>query len=1050
MRRLLPLILVLAACRTSEVGKCGRDSDCAAGSRCDLTQDLPVCVVSQSGCFPACAGGTICQGAVCVSPGCTPACDAEHACDTSTATCVPVTSAQVMITSPSGGYARGTLQATATARAPGGVAAVRFELRRGMGVVAVADGRAVPTAADPGNWAASLSLAGVDDGAAQLFAIAGPATSVPISLLVDQHAPTIALVTDTSASLFAGGATADVVATVNDGAGAGVDPASVQLIVAGTPRAGAPGGGGQFSFALLLDDSVAPAGATTAVAYSITAKDLAGNVGTLAGSPKQVLHLDRDAPQISSIAITTPPDYLAPSGRAFFIGGAPPLTVTAQISDGAGLDGSSICLRLSGETGACAHPGTAGTGGAYRFSMPRNATSDGTTPVDFTLSADDALAATAIGIFMAEHHAVSAAQHVYFDNAPPSVVIATDPQPYARLQLDGGTSLLTISATIADPTGLSATPQLVWNGAPISPTSADGGVFVFQLNAADAPLGAEASYTFTVQASDHLNHTATVNGSRFIDDLPPAILVKVFKDQEPDGGVSYPAAVVNTGYTGTSFIYSDTVHVKGNVSDQGGLSSAVVHIDGIELDGGVSAGVPRALGCAAGATSCDFDVMVALNAAGNGAFHTGLGAVASAGSSIPSGLLRVTVDASDRARGGDGSPASNRTSAPLAARATRLLFQTALGGAVTGLAVHPSGEIIATTDGGTDTVYALAPDRPVVLSSWGADAGVAGGTGMGAIFGPPAIDEGNNPNIFVAGESQSIYALALSDAGLVAVWHQDGLGVFSTGPAVTDGGTVVVPASDSATLWVASAFGSASVATLGPDGTSSPLVLDGGVFVGSSAGLSRYPLQADGTPGAASTDTTNAGPFLSLATDGERVFAANSNRLIAVNQTPAQVWIDTLSASGEPTIDLAGKLNLGDTSSNVLGGDVKTGLFTTLFPLPATKFALVPLQGSDGHTYYPRSVRVLLAYQGAMLSWRFVPPGSTSAIWRAAAMDCSGRLFAAANNMVYAFVTDDHGLADTPWPSYRRDSRNTANAGAPKYGIRTTSNPPQAGGACTQ
>jgi len=50
----------------------------------------------------------------------------------------------------------------------------------------------------------------------------------------------------------------------------------------------------------------------------------------------------------------------------------------------------------------------------------------------------------------------------------------------------------------------------------------------------------------------------------------------------------------------------------------------------------------------------------------------------------------------------------------------------------------------------------------------------------------------------------------------------------------------------------------------------------------------------------------------------------------------------------------------------------------------------------------------------------------------------------AAGNTVYAFLSDDRGLADTPWPSLRRDARNTGNANAPKYGIRTIA------GTCTQ
>ena len=59
---------------------------------------------------------------------------------------------------------------------------------------------------------------------------------------------------------------------------------------------------------------------------------------------------------------------------------------------------------------------------------------------------------------------------------------------------------------------------------------------------------------------------------------------------------------------------------------------------------------------------------------------------------------------------------------------------------------------------------------------------------------------------------------------------------------------------------------------------------------------------------------------------------------------------------------------------------------------------------------------------------------------RSATMDCAGRLFVASGARVYAFLTDDQGLADTPWPSLRRDARNTGNAGALKYGIRTAPN----------
>jgi hypothetical protein len=68
-------------------------------------------------------------------------------------------------------------------------------------------------------------------------------------------------------------------------------------------------------------------------------------------------------------------------------------------------------------------------------------------------------------------------------------------------------------------------------------------------------------------------------------------------------------------------------------------------------------------------------------------------------------------------------------------------------------------------------------------------------------------------------------------------------------------------------------------------------------------------------------------------------------------------------------------------------------------------------------------------------------------------MDCSGVLYAAAGDTVYAIVTDmasdpnTAGLADTPWPKFQRDSRNTGNADiTTKFGVRTAPGP----GGCIQ
>src|SRR5207244_8129746 len=205
-----------------------------------------------------------------------------------------------------------------------------------------------------------------------------------------------------------------------------------------------------FTFSVPLDDSLAPAGATTIIAFQIAANDLAGHAALLSGDPKEVVQVDRDAPQFSEVVIVTAPD-LTVNGRDFYDGGATPLQVNATVTDGgAGVDAASVCLRIAGETGACAHPGTATGGSHYSFSLPRpTAAMDGTVPLDFTLTADDVLAAGLTGASQAEHQGQSAVQHVFFDNQPPAIAVTPDATPYAR-----GGAAISVTATISDPTGV--------------------------------------------------------------------------------------------------------------------------------------------------------------------------------------------------------------------------------------------------------------------------------------------------------------------------------------------------------------------------------------------------------------------------------------------------------------------------------------------------------------------------------------------------------------------------------------------------------------------
>src|SRR5438552_3441271 len=185
---------LLAGCRTSRLGSCHADTDCATGARCDITQDLAVCVVPRAPCCPACPSGQVCGDAAGVEATCTPACTSAQVCNVATGACDPATTAAVAVTSPaSGAVGDGTLQATAAASGPGGVASLRFELRQAGTLVASAAGTAASS--NPSHFAASLPLSAVADGASELRAIATygleTATSDPVSVTVDQHAPTI-------------------------------------------------------------------------------------------------------------------------------------------------------------------------------------------------------------------------------------------------------------------------------------------------------------------------------------------------------------------------------------------------------------------------------------------------------------------------------------------------------------------------------------------------------------------------------------------------------------------------------------------------------------------------------------------------------------------------------------------------------------------------------------------------------------------------------------------------------------------------------------------
>ena len=762
-----------------------------------------------------------------------------------------------------------------------------------------------------------------------------------------------------------------------------------------------------------------------------------------------------DAPSFSAIAVTTPAGFTDSTGRAFYDTAGSPLSVSASIAGRAGVDPASVCLRLTDETGTCAHPGTAGSGNTFTFSLPRpSGAFDGTTPLDFTITASSPTARAS----------TSAVQHVWFDNQPPSIAVAADPAAYARSLPDGGPAPITVVATISDPAGV-ASAQLLSAGTQTQAARSSGNTYSFQLDPADAPADAEGTYAFQIRAADGLGHVSIVDAGRTIDDAPPAIgTVKVYKgDQEPaSAGVTYPPLTPNTGWTGASFIYNDTVHVKGTITDLSGVGSATVRVDGIDFDEGTTTGAAQPLACDASSPTCSFTISLQLNDPQNGAFHTGVAntGLPDGGAVIPSGFLHVIIETQDNASAFGGISAHHiATPSDTPVRATRLLWSAVLNTSssmVTGLAVHPDLDVIATTDGGAATLYSLGAIDGT--AHWSSDAGSVGG--------PFAIGTGEaaEARIYTANTAGVITAFAM-DGGVL--WSKATAKTMSVGPAVAVARVgsatvdqVIVPddvSLNGSSLWSVTAPANTPVAQAQPaddrDHYSSPMIFDAGVWFGTSSSVDWHALTPDGGigPSVAIADSIGYIHF-GTTTDGSNVFSASQNSPNLFAFTPARelLWSKTIASrlTSELTIDIDGNLvgsDVGNSVRQYSRADGTTPANALVSGLAANGW--IPLQGSDDHWYLPRVTGYLLAFHRGQLSWSFDPPGT---ILRGAIMDCEGRLFvgsgASANAppTVWALVTDDHGLADTPWPSWRRDARNTGNAGAPKYGIRTAPN------ACNQ
>jgi hypothetical protein len=826
-------------------------------------------------------------------------------------------------------------------------------------------------------------------------------------------------------------------------------------------------------------------------AFTARLTDASGNQGTVSGGSAQI---DAVGPQFGAINLLSSDDYTQPDGGHLFKSDGGVLAFTALVTDVSGV--AAVCAKYAGEAslpdGGCPHAATPGAANVWSFSLPRPGSAaplTGGTPTNWTLSAEDNLTAGLPAGAKAAHQSQTAGDPLFFDNQGPAIAIAADPTWYGRVLSDGGAPLANVVITPTDPAGILGgnspnRPSIDAGPGGFSYCTPSGNNWTCPVDLTLAQAGAEGDLTYAVIARDHLGTQGQATGALHVDAKPPVLSgLRIYRDAPGAGTVAYPAATAGTGWDGGSYIYDDVVHVAGTLTDNGaGVSGARarLRIDGQEWDGGTPKGADVPLNCTSG-PSCPFDVQVALNAAGNGPLHPGAGGAA--------GVLKVVISSEDRAVAPDGSPAPQAgSSSPTSLAVSRLRWFFDLPGLqiLRGLVVHPSGDVIATGEAASnkDSVLSLKSAGPTAQGgalNWTCCTTAAGtDASFGNVYDAPAVGAGDATHALIyaasaSGQSGATGAVAAINPSGTLRWLAPGTDAFLTAPLVVSGTKsgnafegVVIPSSSSATnkrLYVftpgtaAGTASSANASASSGDDNSAPMALNGTVYWGVTDRVLTQVLNADGTFGAqARILNGSTGPYWSPLTDGTNVWIPEFNVAPANNNNGGLWWVNgsgtAASLPQQPSaqatdvsLDALGNLWFSSLSTGRLyrinGTSTSNTRVTVYDPGSGSLAAYSPLQGADGRTYDGRRGKLFNVFGlDGSTEWSWVPP---LPLLRFTALDCQGHLYVGVGNSsgavtaqtVYSFVADDHGLADSGWPKYRRDGRNTGNASALKYGIHT-------------
>jgi len=289
------------------------------------------------------------------------------------------------------------------------------------------------------------------------------------------------------------------------------------------------------------------------------------------------------------------------------------------------------------------------------------------------------------------------------------------------------------------------------------------------------------------------------------------------------------------------------------------------------------------------------------------------------------------------------------------------------------------------------------------------------------IWASPAID--SNGTIYIG--SLDHYFYAFNSDGILKWKFETGDWIMSS-PAIGSDGTVYIGSGDYY-LYAINPDGTLKWQYETDDWISSPPVVgkDGTIYIGCWDNY-LYAINPNGTLKwkYKTGDVIKSSP--AIGSDGTIYVGSYDHYLYALNPNGTLKWkYETYSyIDSSPAIGSDGTIYVGSRFLYALNpdGTLKWKYGGTMSP----GFQSSPAIGSDGTIYVGRWDRSLYAlYDNGTLRWKYDTDGY---ILSSPAVDSDGTIYVGSDDhYLYAINSSSQGLANTPWPKFHYDNKNTGN-----------------------